>query len=54
MIHTMSKKMYDNLIKGKKYANGRAVKGCGDKRGVIAYINRTWGLLHKITDIRIE
>ena len=54
MIHTMSKKMYDNLIKGKKKANGRVIKGCGDKRGVIAYINRTWGLLYKITDIKVE
>lgn len=54
MIHTMSKKMYDNLIKGKKKANGRVIKGCGSKRGVIAYINRTWGLLHKITDIKVE
>ncbi len=54
MIHTMSKKMYESLLKGRTLGNGRVIKGCGSKQGVINYINKTWGLLHKITDIRIE
>lgn len=54
MIYVMSKKMYLLLLNGRTRANGRRIRGCGSKQGVIAYINRTYGLLHPITDLKIE
>lgn len=54
MIYSMSKRMYDLLVKGKVFASGRKVRGCGSKQGVIHYLNRTGGFLLPITDITTE
>lgn len=54
MMYMMGKRMYEQLLNGKTKANGRKIRGCGSRQGVVDYLNRTYGLLHPITDLRIE
>lgn len=54
MVYEMTRGMYEDLLRDRVRDNGRRIRGCGSKQGVIDYINKTFGLLPKITDIRIE
>ena len=54
MTVAMSKRMYERLLKGKVFASGRKIRGCGDKHGLILYLNRTGGYLEPVTDVQIE
>ena len=55
MIYVMSKVMYDLYIKGrKKTDNLPEVRGLGDKKKLIEYINETFGLMGEITDVHVK
>lgn len=55
MIYVMPKAMYDIYIHGrKKTDNLPEIRGLGDKKKLIEYINETFGLLGTVTDVHVK
>ena len=53
--YSISKKMYDSLLNGRKDPDTQmSYRGLGTRQKVIEYVNKTFGLLGEVVELTVE